>query len=62
MLHHSPKPSTMEILATVRAINAQLRRSNEQLRLLLAFTPLTVHSHQPLASLQSGSTFRHPNQ
>lgn len=52
MIHHSPKPSTHEILASLRAINAQLRRNNEQLRRLLAFDPLTVHADQSPTSLQ----------
>ncbi len=52
MIRRSPKPSPLEILASMRAINAQLRRTNEQLRLLLAFEPLTVHAHQSPTSLQ----------
>jgi hypothetical protein len=52
MLHRSPNPSTLELLASVRAINAQLRGNNEQLRLLLAYDPLAVPAHQSPAPLR----------
>jgi hypothetical protein len=62
MIHCSPQTSTLEILTSVRAINARLRRSNEQLRILLAFNPLTAHAHEPLTSLQSSGKLQHRGQ
>jgi hypothetical protein len=53
LIRHTPQPSTLEIMTSMQAINAQLRRNNEQLRLLLAFDPLTFYAHQSLTSLQS---------
>lgn len=36
-------PSAMDMLASLQAVNAQLRRNNAQLQQLLAFDPLAAH-------------------